>query len=281
MTDDDHATIAAHFASRDEAEARYFAGDGQLRLAPGAVDRVGPPNIINDPAEIDRMASLEPDLVLVFGTGLLRQPIIDRFAGRIINLHLGLSPHYRGAGTNFWPLVNREPEFVGATIHYLDAGIDTGAMIAHARPDIEPADGPHDVGNKAIVAAARVLAAAAGACARPGAERAARRPRTLVSAQGFLGGRRAPAYQQFAQGMIAEYLANRAERDRPLRLLTLARMTAPGCCVVFYHYVRDSASRGSVRCHRRISADNSTGLRNKPTSSTVTRSHTRSVNAVP
>ena len=222
MTDDDHATIAAHFASRDEAEARYFAGDEQLRLAPGAVDRVGPPNIINDPSEIDRMASLEPDLVLVFGTGLLRQPTIDRFAGRIINLHLGLSPYYRGAGTNFWPLVNREPEFVGATIHYLDAGIDTGAMIAHARPDIEPADGPHDVGNKAIVAAARVLAAAAWAHVRGQARSVPQEGRgRLYQRKDFSADAVRRLYQQFSQGMIAEYLANRAERDRPLRLLTL------------------------------------------------------------
>ena len=80
------------------------------------------------------MAAARPDVVLVFGTGILREPLLSAFDGRIINIHLGLSPYYRGAGTNFWPLVNREPEYVGATIHYLDAGIDTGPIISHARP---------------------------------------------------------------------------------------------------------------------------------------------------
>ena len=48
-------------------------------------------------------------------------------------------------------------------LHYLDAGIDTGPMLAHARPSIVHGDGPHDIGNKTIVAAAEVLLRAAAA----------------------------------------------------------------------------------------------------------------------
>ena len=102
---------------------------------PGAVHRVVSAGACNDPAEVALMAAARPDVVLVFGTGILREPLLSAFDGRIINIHLGLSPYYRGAGTNFWPLVNREPEYVGATIHYLDAGIDTGPMLAHAQAD--------------------------------------------------------------------------------------------------------------------------------------------------
>ena len=64
------------------------------------------------------MKACTPDVVLVCGTGILREELINLFPGHIINIHLGLSPYYRGAGTNFWPLVNREPEYLGATIHY-------------------------------------------------------------------------------------------------------------------------------------------------------------------
>ena len=100
------------------------------------------------------MVEMKPNVVVVFGTGILKGDILSRFEGQLLNIHLGLSPYYRGAGTNFWPLVNGEPEFVGATIHYLDAGIDTGPIIAHVRPDIARTDGPHELGNKAIRAAA-------------------------------------------------------------------------------------------------------------------------------
>jgi methionyl-tRNA formyltransferase len=218
----DHQVIAAHFAERDRAEEGFFGDHRVLRLPADAVRRTVAPGGVNDPAEIDLMGRLDPDVVLVFGTGLLRTGIIDRFGGRIINLHLGLSPYYRGAGTNFWPLVNREPEYVGATIHYLDAGIDTGPLIAHSRPEMAPGDGPHEIGNKAIVAAADVLVAAASAhvrgFVRPVPQSGGGRlyQRKDVSASAVLRLR-----ENFATGMIPEYLARRSERDAPLSLVSL------------------------------------------------------------
>ena len=156
---DDGAEIARHFAARDASEATYFAAHGRLQAPSQRV----PPGGCNDPAVLEQIRRLRPDVVLVFGTGLLKRPLLEAFAGRLLNIHLGLSPYYRGAGTNFWPLVNREPEFCGATIHFLDEGVDTGPIIAHVRPDIRRGDGPHDIGNRTIVAAASTLAEAASA----------------------------------------------------------------------------------------------------------------------
>src|SRR5688572_3064834 len=210
----DEAVIQRHFAARDDSEARYFAADSAVRLTPGAAHRPVAAGACSDPAEVALMMAARPDVVLVFGTGILREPLLSAFAGRIINIHLGLSPYYRGAGTNFWPLVNREPEYVGATIHYLDAGIDTGPIIAHARPLIERGDGAHDVGNKTIVAAVAALLRAA----------AAHRAGTAQPVPQWQGGR---LYQRkdfsadavrtlrrnFETGMIDEYLASRDRRD--------------------------------------------------------------------
>ena len=52
----------------------------------------------------------------------------------------GLSPEYRGADCTFWALYNGEPEKVGCTLHWIDTGIDTGGLIAHISPKIEPDD---------------------------------------------------------------------------------------------------------------------------------------------
>ncbi len=168
------------------------------------------------------MRGLEPDVVLVFGTGILRAPFIEAFAGRIINLHLGLSPYYRGAGTNFWPLVNREPEYVGATIHYLDAGIDTGPIIAHVRPRILPDDGAHDIGNRAIVAAAACLADATLAHV---AGRIRAVPQTssgrLYQRKDFTATAVLALQRNFTSGMVPEYLADQASRDRRVPLVHL------------------------------------------------------------
>lgn len=221
-SDEDLRIIQAHFAARDEAEARDFGGDGTPVLAPGAtLTRVGG-NGCNDPGEIARMLALAPDVGLVFGTGILKAPLIQAFEGRLLNIHLGLSPYYKGAGTNFWPLVNREPEYVGATIHYIDEGIDTGPMVAHVRPEVEPGDGPHDLGNRTIKAAAATLARAA-ALHLDGRLRGvpqAGEGRTYYR-KDFNAGAVRQMQANFADGMIAEYLADREARDARLTLLEL------------------------------------------------------------
>jgi hypothetical protein len=218
-SNDEAAIIAAHFTARDESEEQYFAGHEAVR-AP--IHRVGGGGC-SDLGEIEAMSRLEPDVVLVFGTSLLKPPLIDRFEGRIINLHLGLSPYYRGAGTNFWPLVNGEPEYSGATIHFLDAGVDSGPILAHVRPEISRADGPHDIGNKTIVAAAEALATIASAHAsRPLGGVPQTGDGRLYKRADFSADAVRRLYANFENGMIDEYLLDRARRDAALSLVTLA-----------------------------------------------------------
>ena len=220
----DQETIRRHFALRDASEASYFGADSDMTLDRGAVHRTVTVGGCNDPGEVTLMAAARPDIVFVFGTGILRDPFLPAFEGRILNIHLGLSPYYRGAGTNFWPLVNREPEYVGATIHYLDAGIDTGPILCHARPVIESDDGPHDLGNKTIVAAVEALLRAGEAhlSGNPhavpqwGGGRLYRRKDFSADAVRAL-------YGNFDTGMVAEYLAAHDARDALLRLVAPGR----------------------------------------------------------
>jgi hypothetical protein len=206
----DEAVIERHFAARDDSEEHYFSGHDRVQ----APSRTVPPLGCNDPAEIEVMRRARPDVVLVFGTGLLKQPLIDAFAGNIINIHLGMSPYYRGAGTNFWPLVNGEPEYCGATIHFLDAGVDSGPMIAHVRPDIRSGDGPHDLGNKTIVAAAAALADAAIAhAASPLTGEPQVGEGRLYKRADFSAAAVERMYANFERGMIDDYLAHKVERD--------------------------------------------------------------------
>lgn len=93
----------------------------------------------------------QPDLMFIFGSYIVREPLLSLLPfGHTINLHLGLSPYYRGSGTNFWPFVNNELEYVGSTILHLDSGIDTGDIICHTRPKIELGDNVHTLGCKVI-----------------------------------------------------------------------------------------------------------------------------------
>ena len=217
-SDEDETVIARHFAARDASEAEYFAGHDAVH-AP--VHPVGPGGC-NEPREIDAMRRLRPDVVLVFGTGMLGQALIDAFPAAMINIHLGLSPFYRGAGTNFWPLVNGEPEYCGATIHFIDAGIDTGPIIAHVRPGIQRGDGPHDIGNKTIVAAAQALAAAARAhTASPLSGVSQAGDGRLYHRKDFSAAAVRRLYANFASGMIDDYLEHRTARDAKVPLIAM------------------------------------------------------------
>ena len=119
-------------------EARFFFGDAPPQLdRPDLVVEVAH---INDSRVIDLAQRLDPDVIAVFGTSLIKGPLLKMGRLGIVNLHGGLSPEYRGADCTFWALYNDEPEKVGCTIHFIDEGIDTGNLIAHVSPEVKPGD---------------------------------------------------------------------------------------------------------------------------------------------
>ncbi len=95
---------------------------------------------INDSGVTALAEKLQPDVICVFGTSLIRGELLNKGRLGILNLHGGLSPDYRGADCTFWALYNGEPEQVGCTLHFIDPGIDTGSLIAHIRPELREDD---------------------------------------------------------------------------------------------------------------------------------------------
>ena len=93
---------------------------------------------------------LKPKFVLLYGSSIIKDPLLSYFDEKIINIHLGLSPYYKGSATNIWPLVNGKPECVGATFHIANAKVDAGPIIHQLRPELTFSDDIHDIGNKTI-----------------------------------------------------------------------------------------------------------------------------------
>lgn len=91
---------------------------------------------VNSKSVVELVERVRPDLVLVSGTDLLRQEIIDAVgrSAKIMNLHTGISPYIKGGPncTN-WALALGEFDMIGNTVMWLDAGIDTGNIIATER----------------------------------------------------------------------------------------------------------------------------------------------------
>ena len=105
---------------------------------------------INNHETVTRIIDLDPDIILSYGCSIIRSELLEFFSGRFINIHLGLSPYYRGSGTNFWPFVNNELQFIGTTFMHIDKGVDTGEIIHQIRGKIYINDNIHQIGNRLI-----------------------------------------------------------------------------------------------------------------------------------
>jgi len=110
------------------------------------------------PASAYLEAVEEADLIIVFGASYIKQPLVDLLVDKkAINIHLGVSPYYRGSSCNFWALYDKHPEMVGATIHYLSKGLDSGPMLFHCLPQPSKERDSFFLGMMAVEAALRGL----------------------------------------------------------------------------------------------------------------------------
>lgn len=96
---------------------------------------------INDKETEIFTRELKPDLIVVSGTALIKEPLLSIPSSiGIINLHTGLSPYVKGGPncTN-WCIANNSFQLVGNTIMWLNAGIDAGNIITTEAIDIKNA----------------------------------------------------------------------------------------------------------------------------------------------
>ena len=112
-------------------------------------------------------------------------------------------------------MVHNKPECVGATIHLATAVVDAGKILQQVRPPLAAQDSIHDMGNKTIIAAAKVLPAIVELYTNHEIEL----PEQHVE-NGFVCKRKdlnATAiqlmYDNFNKGMIEDYLKNETERN--------------------------------------------------------------------
>jgi len=106
---------------------------------------------INQNKNINFILKKNPDLIVTYGCSIIKGKLLKSMQNKIINVHLGLSPYYLGAGTNFYALKNRDFQCVGYTFLYMDEGVDTGKIIHQSRAKIYPFDTPHQIGNRIIL----------------------------------------------------------------------------------------------------------------------------------
>jgi methionyl-tRNA formyltransferase len=101
----------------------------------------------------------QPDLIAVAAYGqILPQSILDLPRYGCLNVHTSLLPKYRGAAPIQWAILNGEAE-TGVTIMKMNAGLDTGDILAQEKTEILPADNGETLHDRLAGLGARLLVA--------------------------------------------------------------------------------------------------------------------------
>jgi folate-dependent phosphoribosylglycinamide formyltransferase PurN len=82
------------------------------------------------------LKELQPGLLIVNGTRIISRKTLESVTAPFINIHTGITPAFRGVHGGYWAIAKGKKEKFGATIHYVDAGVDTGGIIEQVH--IEP-----------------------------------------------------------------------------------------------------------------------------------------------
>lgn len=97
-------------------------------------------NSINDEETIKIIVNCNPDIVIVNGTRIISKHVLESVQAPIINMHMGITPKYRGVHGAYWALVNDDAENCGVTVHMVNQGIDTGDVIRQKRITVKRED---------------------------------------------------------------------------------------------------------------------------------------------
>lgn len=134
-------------ADRQKSLLRVFGASSQSFARSDLVTPVGRPksgSLLKD------IKALKPDIIAVYGTGLIPDDVLGEARVVALNMHTGLSPWYRGTACAFWPILERKPELVGATVHECTAVVDGGRIFFSAPARVFRGDDLHAVFARAV-----------------------------------------------------------------------------------------------------------------------------------
>jgi methionyl-tRNA formyltransferase len=131
--DEDIAGVVVHPAQKQKYRDEIVRSTGldESRIFTGSS--------LRQPEVLATIQSLQAQIaVSIFFGYILRPEFLNSFSAGCINLHPSWLPYNRGAHPNVWSIIEGTP--AGTTLHYVDAGVDTGDIIAQKKVDVEPSD---------------------------------------------------------------------------------------------------------------------------------------------
>lgn len=138
-----------------------------------------PTLVLADPGDasawLDALAAHRIDLLVLAGyLKLVPAHVVDRYRGRILNVHPALLPAFGGPGMYghrvHEAVLAAGATVTGATVHLVDEVYDRGPVLAQARVAVQPGDTPDRLAERVLEVEHRLLPAvvlAAAAAGRP------------------------------------------------------------------------------------------------------------------
>jgi methionyl-tRNA formyltransferase len=152
---------------------------------------------LHDTGALEDLAALRPDVMVLAGADIVPAAALEIPAIGTVNGHYGLLPRYRGMNVTEWSIYNDDP--VGVSVHLVDPGIDTGAIVAREPVRAASGDDLVSLREKHRDACARLLVEATLRLAGGTAEPVEQRP-----AEGRQYYRMHPALREVVERRLAE-----------------------------------------------------------------------------
>lgn len=211
-----------HLNLRLQTESDFFGS-----FVENVIDRSNPSLIvkgeINNPLYVTKIINMNPDLIIAYGCSIITSDLLAFFKGRFINIHLGLSPYYRGSATNFWPFVNKELACVGVTFMHIDEGVDTGEIIHQQRAVMHKTDSIHSIGCRLIkdmtLSCIKIIERFPVRMPHHISRPTPDVPLRFCRKRDFTEDSVVCAYRNLKHGLIDDYLANKSELDKMYPLI--------------------------------------------------------------
>ena len=87
---------------------------------------------INSEKGSNLLNETEPNAIVVVTRRIISKATLNRVPRAFINIHDGIVPKYRGLFGAYWAMTEKDLEHCGATVHFIDAGLDTGPIIGQS-----------------------------------------------------------------------------------------------------------------------------------------------------
>ena len=117
----------------DKFEDKFFENEVPNDLSDDLKKKIVEVHSVNNKHLQKYIKSMSPDLIITFGTGIVKHYIFNTAKWGTINIHRGQIDKYRGLDSDLWAIKNEDFDNIGVAIHYVDEDLDTGDVLSKGK----------------------------------------------------------------------------------------------------------------------------------------------------